>query len=511
MFKLFIRLNARLFWHSLTRTEVIAMIFYGFFMALLAWPLLQGVYLISSVADVSEIQQTFPWLNDDIFFLIQLAIVNTLWIGQLLFVKPGRLRIEENRKLLAMGYPLKRLANYLNLAGLLHPMNLLFHVIWFVYLGNRAETTTHLLLITVLIAVNYGLISSFKWRFRIVFSNHLKWVNSFLLLFVLFAIILTSHVDLSAIPVFIENYAIQIAQWLSILPGGLLLSVTTFSIASISFWVTALLLFTAIYFLQKDLNDQTISALQTPVSERFQVTSKNTLQRFKNIFGIDGGKFLFYVWTHPYTKMQLLSIALIPTFYAFMMSAGESDNSGFITFFIALIPAGFLMYALPNMFGFEAREFLLLRQLPRLFNDVIRERIMSSCKIIAILIIPAVLILAFLYPNLLTIMHLTAGIIFLLIVCTHISISSAFNSYKKVVYTGFSFSSPVVPTSVGFMNLVIAAIIGVVAFAGFLPVGIHAALLAAASVYLTYLLLKRMKTLDEKFKIHILPKLWNEL
>jgi membrane protein implicated in regulation of membrane protease activity len=61
------------------------------------------------------------------------------------------------------------------------------------------------------------------------------------------------------------------------------------------------------------------------------------------------------------------------------------------------------------------------------------------------------------------------------------------------------------------MNLVVAAIIGVIAFAGFMPVGIHAALLAVGSVYLTYLLVKRMKTLDEKFKIHILPKLWNEL
>jgi hypothetical protein len=94
------------------------MIFYSLFMALLAWPALQGVYLISSVSDVSEIQQTFPWLNDDLFLLIQLAIVNTIWIGQLLLVKPGRLRIEENRKLLAMGYPLGKLANYLNAAGL---------------------------------------------------------------------------------------------------------------------------------------------------------------------------------------------------------------------------------------------------------------------------------------------------------------------------------------------------------------------------------------------------------
>lgn len=511
MLKLFIRLNTRLFWHSLTKTEVIAMIFYAFFMALLAFPLLQSVYLISSVDDISEIQQAFPWLNDDLFFLIQLSIVNTIWIGQLMLVKPGRLRLEENRKLLAMGYPLNKLANYLNLAGLLHPMNLFFHILWFVYLGNKAESTLHLLLITVLIVVNYGLISSFKWRFRMVFSNHLKWVNSLLFLFLLMVIILSPHINLDAIPVLIENYAIQITQWLSILPGGLLLTVTTFSIASISFWVTALLLISAVYFLQKDLNDQTISALQTPVSEKFQITSENTLQRFKKMFGIDGGKFLFYVWAHPYTKMQLLSIAIVPAFYAWVMSGGETDNSGLITFFIALIPTGFLMYALPNMFGFEAREFLLIQQLPRTLNEVIRERVISICKIIAVLIIPAVLILAILYPNLLKILHLTTGILFLLIVCTHISITSAFNNYKKVVYTGFSFSSPVVPTSVGFMNLVVAAIIGVIAFAGFMPVGIHAALLAVGSVYLTYLLVKRMKTLDEKFKIHILPKLWNEL
>ena len=511
MLKLFIKLNARLFWHSLTKTEVVAMIFYSLFMALLAWPALQGVYLISSVSDVSEIQQTFPWLNDDLFLLIQLAIVNTIWIGQLLLVKPGRLRIEENRKLLAMGYPLGKLANYLNAAGLFHPMNLFFHLLWFLYLGNRAETTRHILLITALIVVNYGLISSFKWRFRIVFSNHLKWVNSFLLLILIFAIFLAPHVDLSALPAFVENHAIQIAQWLSILPGGLLLSVTTFSTASVSFWVTAVLLLTALYFLHKDLTVQSISALQTPVSEKFQITSKNTLLRFKKLFGIDGGKFLFYVWSHPYTKMQLLSIALIPAFYAWVMTGGERDNSGLIAFFIALIPAGFLMYAIPNMFGFEAREFLLIKQLPRPLNEVIRERIISSCKVIGVLIIPAVLIMAILFTDPLKIIHLTLGMIFLLLVCTHMAIWSSYNSYKKVVYTGFSFSSPVVPTSVGFMNLVVAGFIGVIAFAGFIPVGYHIALLAALSLYLTFLLLNKLKTLDEKFKIHILPQLWNEL
>ncbi len=508
MFKLFSTLNAKLWWRSLQGVEIAAMIFYSVFIMLIVGQFL-GVILLLLFADVTMAQQIYPWITPDIQLFANFVFVNGLWLTQIFFTKINRLRINENRKLLAFGMPVGKLTNYLNFAGFFHPINFLFQFFWLLYLINMSQSPLQMLVVVLFVLANYGVINSLKWRFRLFSSERFSQVGAVILTLVLFFILLSIYVDYTPYFVSPESAADALLGWLYYSPGYVFYYIGSELTGLAEQLISISVLMVLIFYINKDLAANTKAALLTPPQSSSTVQKKSQLAGFIRWLGHEGGKYFYAVWNHKYSKIQLLITYVFVIPYIIILG----DGTYIIGVFLTLIPVIFLMVMLTNMFGFENRELLLSLQFPVKTEYLVKQRITAALLIcligssIVLIMVPVFIV------SLPVMIQVHLGIILISLVFMHYILKSSINNYKKIEEVSvMSVSNPVLPASITFTSVFIVTILGIFTFIVFENyIWYHIAALVVANILLLFTLMKKLKSISVPFKKKVIPRLWNEL
>lgn len=513
MFKLFVTLNIRLWWRSLKGAEIGAILFYSIFLLLILGQFVGIAITLLFAPEISSVQEAYPWFTADVQLMFHLIFINMLWFTQLFFTKISRLRINDNRKLLALGVPVKKLTRYLNLAGFFHPVNLLFNIIWFFYLGLMANHLIQYVGIIMLILANYGLINSFKWRFKIFSEENLKWINGLLGIALFILIMGASLFDLRE---YFEEPALIAAglnNWLYYTPGNIFYWIPSIETNQFIAWFVLAVLSILTFFLAKDLNDHTKTALFTPVTNSSVTEDSTKVSFFIKWLGRQGGKFFYSVWSHPYSKTQFLLTYVLVIPYIFFMNDGSATGSYMVAVFLTLIPILFLMVMLSNLFGFENRELLLSLQAPVKYQTIIFDRFISAFKITLIAMLTVFIAIPFLFESILTMIQVLIGVFFITMVFLHYVLKSCIENYKKVETVSLmSVSNPIVPASITFTSMFMTLILGIIAFIVFEQVQLlHIVFLIIATFLLGIWFVKKFNRISEPFRSKVIPQLWNEL
>ncbi|MEX0905255.1 MAG: hypothetical protein WD604_04720 [Balneolaceae bacterium] len=513
MLNLFITLNARLWWRSLKGSELAAIIFYSIFLLLVFSQFVGVAVTLLFAPDLEIVRGTYPWLTSNVQLTIHLVFINALWITQFFFTKISRLRLHDNRKLLALGMPVKKLSYYLNTAGFLHPLNILFHLFWLIYLGLMTSSPWHFLVIVLFVFVNYGLISLFKWRFKLFSSKSLKVVNGILGLTLLSLLIFVPAIDTAELIVDPETVTRHLLSWLSYTPGALIYFLAAELSSAIQINLVIAILAVMFVYLHYQLISKTRTALLTPQSGSSLTYAPSRLAFFKNWLGLEGGKYIYNVWNHSYTKTQLAISFLIPAFYIFLMSDGTSAGNFMVVMFLTLLPSFFLMLLITNMFGFENRELLLSLQSPSSIDYIVKERVKSALKLTAVALIIAVLLVPLFFDSFLSIIQIILAITFVLQAILLFVIKSSINNYKKIEDVGLmSVSNPVIPASITFVCMFIILLLGLISFIVVEQFQwAHISILLFINIVLAAVFMKKVKRIGNLFKSKIIPQLWNEL
>lgn len=513
MFKLFVTLNIRLWWRSLKGAEIAAILFYSVFLLLILGQFVGIAIVLLFAPEISAIQEAYPWFTSDVQLMFNLVFINMLWFTQLFFTKISRLRINDNRKLLAMGLPVKKLTWYLNAAGFFHPVNLLFNIIWFFYLGLLAGELIQFVGIILLILANYGLINSFKWRFKLFSEENLKYINGLLGIALIMLILGASFFDIRSYFAEPSVIAEGVNKWLYYTPGNIFYWAPSMETGHFITWFSLAIFSILTFFLTKDLNNQTKEALLSPLASSSASEDSAKVSFFIKWLGRQGGKYFYTVWSHPYSKTQFLLTYVLVIPYIFWMNDGSATGSYMVAVFLALIPILFLMVMLSNLFGFENRELLLSLQAPVNFQTIIRDRFKSAFKITLIAMSSVFVAIPFLYDSFLTMIQVLVGVFFITMVFLHYVLKSCIENYKKVESVSLmSVSNPIVPASITFTSMFMALILGILSFIVLEQLQwLHIMLLIIATILLGAWFVKKFNRISEPFRSKIIPQLWNEL
>ncbi|TVQ05069.1 MAG: hypothetical protein EA359_04165 [Balneolaceae bacterium] len=509
MLRLFAEINAKIWWRSIQGIELAAMIFYSIFILIVAGQFMGLLIILLFTDDIEFAQQFYPWITGDIQYFVHLVFVNVLWINQVFFTKINRFNLNENRKLLTYGFGVNRLSKYLNFAGFLHPLNLLFTFFWLTYSSFLAESALQITASVLLILANYAVLNSIKWRFRIFSVERFKYVSAVVITIVVFFMLIIHYHDYSPYLFSPAVAAESFTPWLIYTPGYVFFYV--FAVES----NTAILIFIIctlsflLFLLMKDMIMNTKAALLTPVQQSSHKVKKSKLSNFIYWLGHEGGKYFFTVWSHKYSKIQLLITYVFVIPYIVILG----DGIYVIGVFLTLIPVIFLLVMLTNLFGFENRELLLSLQLPVKIEYLVKQRL-NAALLITLAGSSIVLILVPVFITDITVMiQVHMGIILISLVFLHYIMKSSIDNYKKIEEVSvMSVSNPVLPASVTFTSVFIVMILGVFTFIVFERfIWYHISVLFVVNIFLYLSLRKKLLSVYEPFKEKVIPKLWNEL
>lgn len=515
-FLLFLNINAKAWWRSVGSTEMIAFVIYAVFMLLLFAQLAGIAVLLIFTPDFASVQQIYPWFTEDIHLLFQLLFANMLWVGQFFFTRSSRLQFNENRKLVALGFSLEKVSRFMNIAGLLHPLNLLFNAVWLFFLVPMADGVAEKTVVIFLILLNYGLIHVLKWHFKTPSKNYSQWLH--MILVILFFVVifwgpgLLDQLDGTRL----GEYAEVLLTWLIYTPGMLLIFVSSAVSLSVVWMGVAVAFMIAIGFVWIELNRQTRRTLQQPPA--FEPSSRQPGRLLKvliRLFGHEGGKYIHAVSRHTYCRTQILFIYLFVGIYAVLFTGNDAEmmSGSLIMLLASLIPVTFLMLMLSNAFGFENRELLLSFQFPAEQKDLLRNRVVAALIVTAIGSAFIPVLIPFLYDGWLSILQSILGVLLICLTFLYFISWSSVNNYKKIEQVGFlSMSNPVIPISVTFISFIVVMIVGLLSFTVIASLQVyHVIALLVANSYLLWLLRGRLNRAEQILSKSLMPKLWNEL
>lgn len=508
--------NWKIFKGKLTTAKVLVLITYGILLLLVFWNALGVIISLVFAQENDLLYQQLGWLNQSRAAFLLFVFANILWVSQLIFTNVRQLQLEENRKLLTVGFPVSRLAGYLTFLAFFHPMNLLFNTVWIIYLYAQMPGMLHLPVILAIVLLNYAVIFSIKFRFLNLVKDHHKWILlvSFILIF-LFGLNIQQYLNTTSFNI-IDEHLPLINAIAGGLPGGLLQHSTTFTEFSFSYFAIFVFAAGGSVLLFKDHYKNTRKALQTPAISRQSNKKSSLWKKLYAIFGLQGGKFLYYVFSHPYNRVQALFFILFPLIYLpFAMPMSESGGNAenfIVLFFMMYIPLGFLLLCVGNLFGYEQRELLLHLQLPIDFDRMITDRYISAVIVPTFLFLVVTIgevILFFESPYLLSYI---LGNLFIFLFLLSMFSWSAFNNYQKIPWVSFRFTQPVVSKSVATVTSLIMVVLGAIAFIPFGEYELYKQLVLATGILImVYALYYYFSKLQQIFKSNIQPQLWNEL
>lgn len=509
MLKLFSSLNLKLWWRSLQGIEVAAILFYSVFIIIATGQFFGVILVLLFTSDIEQFQSLYPWLTEEVHLFANLLFVNAFWFTQVFFTKISRLRINENRKLLSFGMPVRKLTHYLNLAGFMHPLNLIFQVFWFIYLGFMAQTAIQYVIVFLLILVNYGLITSIKWRFRMFTADRFKYVSGTTVILVIFALLLASSVDYQPYLTSPQAAAQSLTEWLYFLPGYIFFYIGSSLTGTVEQATVAGILLILAMLLNRDIHLKTKTSLLSPPKSTSEVENNRGLPRFMKWLGKEGGKYFYSVWNHRYSKIQLLITYIFVVPYVVLLG----NTTYIIGVLLTLIPIIYLMVMLTNMFGFENRELLLSLQMPVKKKTIVTQRIMAAILVslagssIVFILVPIFI------ESVPTMIQVHLGILTICLVFLHYIMTSCIENYKKIEEVSvMSVSNPVLPISMSFSAMFIVMILGLFTFFVFEEyIWFHIAALICVDLVLGITLIRKINSMPEPFQTKVIPKLWNEL
>lgn len=509
MLKLFSTLNMKLWWRSLQGVEIAAILFYSAFIIVATGQFFGVVLVLLFTSDIEQFQNIYPWLTQEVHLFANLLFVNVFWCTQVFFTKISRLRINENRKLLSFGMPVKKLTHYLNLAGFMHPINLIFQLFWVIYLGFMAQAMTQYIAVILLILVNYGLITSVKWRFRIFTADRFKTVSGVTLLLLIFLMVIATSMNFESYLSSPQTAAQALTEWLYYTPGYIFYYIGSSLSGTVEQAVVIGVLFVLAFLLNRDLFIKTKASLLSPVKTTSSAESKSKLSRFMKWLGREGGKFFFTVWNHRYSKIQLLITYIFVIPYVVLLG----NTTYIIGVLLTLIPIIYLMVMLTNMFGFENRELLLSLQMPVKRKTIVTQRIVAAILVslagssIVFILVPIFI------ESVPAMIQVHLGVLTICLVFLHYIMMSCIENYKKIEEVSvMSVSNPVLPISMSFSAMFIVMILGLFTFFVFEEyIWFHIVALIFLDIILGITLIRKINSMPELFQTKVIPKLWNEL
>lgn len=509
MLKLFSTLNMKLWWRSLQGVEVAAILFYSAFIIVATGQFFGVILVLLFTSNIEQFQSLYPWLTEEVHLFANLLFVNAFWCTQVFFTKISRLRINENRKLLSFGMPVKKLTYYLNIAGFMHPLNLIFQLFWLIYLVFMAQTLVQHVAVGLLVLVNYGLITSVKWRFRIFTADRFKTVSGVTLLMLIFLLVLASNVNFKTYFSSPQAAAQTLTDWLYYTPGYIFYYIGSSLSGAVEQAVVVGVLFVLAFLLNRDLFLKTQASLLSPVKTTSNTESKSKLSRFMKWLGREGGKYFFTVWNHRYSKIQLLITYIFVIPYVVLLG----NTTYIIGVLLTLIPIIYLMVMLTNMFGFENRELLLSLQMPVKRKTIVTQRIIAAV-LVSLAGSSIVFILVPLFVDTVQIMiQVHLGILTICLVFLYYIMTSCIENYKKIEEVSvMSVSNPVLPISMSFSAMFIVMILGLFTFFVFEGyIWFHILALICLDLILGVILIRKINSMPKLFQTKVIPKLWNEL
>jgi hypothetical protein len=509
MLKLFSTLNLKLWWRSLQGVEVAAILFYSIFIMIATGQFFGVILVLLFTSDIEKFQSIYPWLTEEVHLFANLLFVNAFWFTQVFFTKISRLRINENRKLLSFGMPVKKLTHYLNLAGFIHPLNLIFQIFWLIYLGFMAQSTIQYLIVFLLILVNYGLITSIKWRFRMFAADRFKYVSGTTIILVISALILASTVNYQPYVSSPQAAASYLTEWLYFLPGYIFYYIGSSLTSLVEQSAVFVILLVLVVLINRDIYLKTKASLLSPPKSTSSVEYNSRLSKFMKWLGKEGGKYFYTVWNHRYSKIQLLITYIFVVPYVVLLG----NTTYIIGVLLTLIPIIYLMVMLTNMFGFENRELLLSLQMPVKRKTIVTQRIIAAI-LVSLAGSSIVFIMVPIFVESVPVMiQVHLGILTICLVFLHYIMTSCIENYKKIEEVSvMSVSNPVLPISMSFSAMFIVMILGLFTFFVFEEyIWFHIVALIALDLILGITLIRKINSMPEPFQTKVIPQLWNEL
>ncbi len=509
-----IYLNWTAFLSKLTKFQTFLVVGYIIFLLILFSNLLGSALVMVMFEREPMIAQQLPWLTAEIRILTLLVFSNLFWILHFSFTSTRLLNMEENRKLLAYGYPVNKLAGHLNLVSFFHPLNIIYNFTWLAFLLMQVRVPMYIPVVITVVLLNYAIIYSIKHRFLRVIEKRFK-VIVFSGLFLVFGTMLAIAI-ISRNPGFILGQFIppieDLIDMLIYTPGGMMLVAATgnysMTIAAIVYSFSALLIF----LITRDHFFKTKEGLQNPSKKRTEKETGMLWKYLKQLMGHHAGKIYYYALSHPYNRLFLLSIVLIPAVYIPVLLHVEQPllTAILVPTMLAAVPVALLAMGMANLFGYEYKELLLHKQFPQKFERQLKERFLGVIAVPLFIFYLLTIAEVIYLPQLGSVFSIYISNTFFFVCFMLIFLWSSFYHFQKVNYTSFSFKHPIISQKVTFVMSLILFGLGYTVFA---PLGeyhlyrqwIMVALIIAICIYLWL----NMEILVKMFNKKILPRIWN--
>ncbi len=511
-----IYLNWKLFLARLSRLQVALLIGYTLFLVGMFINIMgTAVVVVFLDTTTAQLDMDLPWLIPEMHHLILLTFANVFWLIHFSFTNTRMINIEENRKLLAFTYPSRSLAWHLNLMSLYHPVNMIYNFTWLVFLGLQIHSLPNIPLLVCALILNYGLIYSIKQRFLKLMERRFRLIVGSGM-FIFFGVILVVSIISRDPEAILGPLAIQLSQVMSVLyllPGGLLYQSATQAFTPVVTAIMLVIMITAIWGVFMDHYRQTRIGLLNPSFQKMDKKISTLWSFLKRWMGPNAGKYLYYVAIHPYNKLQLVAILIIPVVYIPILLFMDFDviTQVLVLTMLAAIPVALLAMGMANMFGYEHREMLLHIQFPVSLKRQLQERFLGVITL-PIIIFFIITVLEILYlPQLGTVFGIYIANTFFFLCFMLFFMWSSFYQYQTARYSTFSYKHPIVPQKVTFT---ISLMIFLLGYAVFIPLGewqthrlwFMGVLIGGICVYL----MGNIELLANAFRKKILLNLWGD-
>ena len=516
MFSRLLILNWRIFLANLNRFQLLLMIGYIMFLGVMLVNLI-GTAIVVVMMDTDPWMATqMPWLTPKVYTFILLVFTNTYWVMHFSFTNLRLLNIEENRKLLGFGFPLKRLARYIITISFFHPVNIIYNFTWLVFLMIQVDYWYQIPVAFLAVILNYALIYSIKHRFlQIVERRFIAVVVGFVILvFTLFQLVQLFSENQARVFIELVPRIETINFWLSVIPGGFL-----HRAVNVDYGVANALVLTAgmivlIGIILVDHFNKTCDGLLKPALKKAEEANGKIWKILKRILGLNAGKYYYYVVIHPYNKLQLLTLALIPIVYVpLLLNVNyEIAQKVAIPTILAGIPVALLAMGMANMYGYENRELLLHLQFPIKLEQQLKERFLGVI-LFPLVVFYFITIMELLFiPQIGQVFHIFVANTFMFLMFMLLFIWSSYYQYQKATYSSFSYKHPIIPQKVTF---ILSFMIFTIGYLVFIPLGnlewYRLTIMSVVIVIIGIYLWGHMEVLVNLFKKRILIRIWSEL
>ena len=515
MFGRLLSLNWKIFVSNLNKFQLLLLIGYIMFLGIMTVNLV-GTAIVVILLDTDPWMKTqIPWLTPEIYTFLLLVFANSYWVMLFSFTTLRLLNIAENRKLLGFGFPLKRLSRYLMIIGFCHPVNIIYNFTWLVFLMIQVSHFYQVLIGVAAIIFNYVLIYSIKHRFiKIVERKFIAVVVGFLfLIFGLFQAVSLFAENSQEIFVQIIPRVETLNTFLSWNPGGLLIQAVNVEYG----WITASIIFgflaLLIGLILIDHFRKTCEGLINPSIKKAEQQTSKLWSFLRRVMGINAGKYYYYVMIHPYNKLQLLTLAVVPVVYVplLLQVKYSAAQTILIPTILAGIPVALLAMGMANMYGYENRELLMHLQFPIKLEKQLKERFLGVI-IFPLLVFYLITILELLLiPQIVGVYKIFVANTFFFLCFMLLFVWSSYYQYQKATYSSFSYKHPIIPQKVTF---VISFVIFSMGYLIFVPLDnlewYRITIMSVVIVVIAVYLWRHMNFLVNLFKKQILTRLWTE-